>query len=70
VALKTDQLVGAVAVAAGDDLFVQSRLSKLIRFRADEIPAKEGVVQGVAIMALRADQCVALAASPIQPATS
>jgi len=58
VALKTDQLVAATRVGPGDDLFVISRLGKLIRFAADEIPAKEGAVQGVAIMALRADEAV------------
>ena len=67
VALKTDGLVGAVAAAPEDDLFVLSRLSKIIRFRASEVPAKEGVVQGVTGMALRADECVAVAASPAWP---
>ena len=33
-----------------------SRLSKIIRFMSEEIPAKEGVVQGVNCMSLRADQ--------------
>ncbi len=65
VAMKTDQLVGAVASTPQDDLFILSRLSKLIRSRAGEVPAKEGVVQGVNCMALRADACVALAASPV-----
>jgi DNA gyrase/topoisomerase IV subunit A len=64
IALKTDELVGAVAVEEGDDLFALSRLSKLIRFVADEVPAKEGVVQGVRCMTLRADVAVAVAASP------
>ena len=60
VAMKTDQLVGAAAVAPGDELLIISRLGKLIRFAADEIPAKEGVVQGVACMALRADEATAV----------
>jgi DNA gyrase subunit A len=64
VALKTEKLVAALAVGAGDDLFILSRLCKLIRFRADEVPAKEGVVQGVNGMALRADECLAAAGSP------
>ena len=63
IALKTDHLVGAVAVGEDDDLFVLSRLSKLIRFAADEVPDKKGVVQGVRCMALRADVVVAVAAS-------
>jgi DNA gyrase subunit A len=64
VAMKTDQLVAALAVAAEDDLFILSRLSKIIRFGAGEVPAKEGVVQGVNGMALRADECLVAAASP------
>lgn len=61
VALKTDHLVGAVTTADGDDLFVISKLGKIIRFQAVEVPAKEGVVQGVNCMALRADETTALA---------
>jgi DNA gyrase subunit A len=59
-AMKTDELVGAVTVGEGADLFILSRLSKLIRFNAAEVPAKEGVVQGVNCMALRADRPVAI----------
>jgi len=65
IALKTGDLVGAVAVGEDDDLFVLSRLSKLIRFVAEEVPAKEGVVQGVRCITLRADAAVAVAASPV-----
>lgn len=60
VALKTDQLVGAVTTADGDDIFVISKLGKIIRFQAVEVPAKEGTVQGVNCMALRADETTAL----------
>lgn len=57
-ALKTDHLVGSVTVpvAGPADLFILSRLSKIIRFSTDEVPPKEGVVQGVNCMTLRADQ--------------
>jgi DNA gyrase subunit A len=65
IALKTDHLVGATTVGETDDLFIVSRLGKLIRFQASEVPAKQGVVQGVACMALRADECMAFAASPL-----
>ncbi|MGH2524490.1 MAG: DNA gyrase C-terminal beta-propeller domain-containing protein [Anaerolineales bacterium] len=65
IALKTDQLTGAAAVSAGDDIFIISRLGKIIRFRADEVPAKEGVVQGVNCMALRGDETAGLAVSPV-----
>jgi DNA gyrase subunit A len=60
--MKSDQLVGMVAAGETHDLFAISRLGKIIRFQAAEVPAKEGVVQGVNCMALRADECVALAA--------
>ncbi len=59
VAMKTETLVGAYTVKAGDDLFAISELGKLIRFQVDEVPAKEGVVQGVNCMNLRNDRCVA-----------
>lgn len=62
-ALKTDALIGAAAVGEGDDVFILSRLGKIIRFKAAEIPAKEGVVQGVICMSLRGDACLALAIS-------
>lgn len=64
-AMKTDRLVGACGVGEGDDLFVIARLGKIIRFRAAEVPDKEGVVQGVACMALRNDETAALAACAV-----
>jgi DNA gyrase subunit A len=63
VAMKADAVVGAVAVPASGspvDLFAISRLGKIIRFQAAEVPPKEGVVQGVNCMNLRADECAAL----------
>jgi DNA gyrase subunit A len=62
--MKVEQLVGMHAAREQDDVFIVSRLGKIIRFAAAEVPAKEGVVQGVNCMALRADECVALAISP------
>ena len=64
IAMKTDHLVGAVAVGEADDVFIVSQLSKVIRFPAWEVPPKEGVVQGVNCMALRADETVTVAVSP------
>lgn len=64
--MKSDTLVGAVAVDDQHDVFTISRLGKIIRFRAADVPAKEGVVQGVNCMSLRADACVALAVSRIE----
>lgn len=59
VAMKTETLLGAYTVKAGNDVFAISALGKIIRFQADEVPAKEGVVQGVNCMSLRSDHCVA-----------
>lgn len=64
-AINNPEVVGAARVQTGDDLLLISRLGKIIRFPAEEIPAKEGVVQGVNIMTLRADECRALAVAPV-----
>jgi DNA gyrase subunit A len=63
IAITTDRLVGAMTIEEASDIFVISRLSKIIRFQAAEVPAKEGVVQGVNCMSFRADEAVALTAS-------
>jgi DNA gyrase subunit A len=60
-AMKSDDVIGAVAVSAEDDLFLISGLGKIIRFSVGDVPAKESAVQGVSCMALRADSTVALA---------
>jgi DNA gyrase subunit A len=65
IAIKSDECVGAVRVDSADDVFVISQLSKIIRFSAEEIPAKTGVVQGVNCMTLRADVAAAIVATPI-----
>jgi DNA gyrase subunit A len=67
-AMKTDDLIAAVSVNEGDDVFVISRLGKLIRFSAAEVPPKEGVVQGVNCMALRADEATAVVKGTIPEA--
>jgi DNA gyrase subunit A len=63
VALKADKVVGAAFAQPGDDIFAISSLGKIIRFAVDEVPAKEGVVQGVNCMALRNDTVVAMTAA-------
>jgi DNA gyrase subunit A len=60
VAFKAEKLVTAVTVHEDSDVFIISKLSKMIRFPADEIPIKEGVVQGVNCMSLRADEVTAV----------
>lgn len=62
VALKTERLVGAIDVDPAEDIFIVSRLSKIVRFRADEVPPKEGAVQGVNCMTFRADEAVTFTA--------
>lgn len=66
IAMSTTRLVGAAAVDSGDDIFIISKLGKIIRFSADEVPPKDGVVQGVNCMSFRADEAVALAISKPQ----
>jgi DNA gyrase/topoisomerase IV subunit A len=69
VIMKTDLLVGAFSVSTPngeqDDIFAISQLGKIIRFQAGEVPAKEGVVQGVNCMNLRNDACRAFTLSTI-----
>lgn len=60
-ALKTDLLTGALNVDHIDDIFVISRLGKIIRFQAAEVSTTGGVVQGVNCISLRGDEAVALA---------
>jgi DNA gyrase subunit A len=63
VAMKVDRLVGAALAQPGDDIFAISGLGKIIRFAVDDVPPKEGVVQGVNCMTLRNDLCVAVVAA-------
>ncbi len=67
VAMKADRVVGAAFARPGDDVFAISGLGKIIRFAVDEVPAKEGVVQGVNCMTLRNDECVAVVAAGMEP---
>jgi len=60
IAFKGEKVIGAMAVTPESDAFIISRLSKIIRFKVNEIPPKEGVVQGVNCMSLRSDECVAM----------
>jgi DNA gyrase/topoisomerase IV subunit A len=60
IAMHTDELITAMTViSTDDDIFLISRLSKLIRFMAAEVPVKDAPVQGVNCMLLRADEVVA-----------
>ena len=59
IAMHTDELIEATTASPDDDIFLISRLSKLIRFMAAEVPVKDAPVQGVNCMLLRADEVVA-----------
>jgi DNA gyrase subunit A len=67
IAMKTPRLVGAAAVQPDDDIFVITRLGKIIRFQADEIPATEGTVQGVNCISMRQDEVASFVRSPRLP---
>ena len=64
IAMDTEHLVCALNIDDQEDIFIISKLAKIIRFKAEEIPPKEGVVQGVNCMSLRADQPVSVALNP------
>jgi DNA gyrase subunit A len=65
IAMKTDQLADAAVVKESDDIFVISRLGKIIRFSASEISPKTNPVQGVNCLGLRGDEAVACAVAHI-----
>lgn len=60
IAIKSSQVAGATTVEINDDIFIISRLGKVIRFPASEVPSTEGVVQGVNCMSLRGDEAIAV----------
>jgi DNA gyrase subunit A len=60
-AMATSHLVGVANIDGCDDIFLISKLGKIIRFQLAEVPTKEGVVQGVNCMSFRADEAVSLA---------
>ena len=68
VALNTDHLVSVLNVDEQQDLLIITKLCKIIRFRMVEIPPKDGVVQGVVCMSLRADEPVPRLRSTLAPA--
>jgi len=65
IAIKGNAVIGAAAVRPEDDIFIISRQSKIIRFKADEIPSTDGVVQGVNCMTLRLDDITTFLVCPL-----
>ena len=66
IAIKNEHVVGASTVTPNDDLFLITRLGKIIRFRADEVPSTDGVVQGVICVNMRNDEVVGATASGLR----
>jgi DNA gyrase subunit A len=64
IAFKNAKVVDVFAVTPNDDLMIISKLGKVIRFKADEIPVTDGVVQGVICMSLRSDEVTAILRCP------
>ena len=58
IVIRSEHVIGATRVNSGEDVFLISRLGKIIRFLSNEIPSSEGVVQGVNCMSLRSDEVV------------
>jgi len=63
IAIKTMRLVGAASVRPDDDIFIITRLGKMIRFQADEIPPTDSAVQGVNCVSMRSDEVSAFITS-------
>ncbi|MFN8470605.1 MAG: DNA gyrase C-terminal beta-propeller domain-containing protein [Anaerolineae bacterium] len=59
--MKSEVVAGIVRAPDSADLVVLTRFSKLIRFTAEEVPAKTAPVQGVDIVELRGDIVTAAA---------
>jgi DNA gyrase subunit A len=70
IAMKSTRVITAISTDQALDFFAISRLGKIIRFRADEVPPTEGVVQGVICMSLRGDEVTAaIKTVPVSPVT-
>jgi DNA gyrase subunit A len=68
IAFKNPHVIGVLSVTPNDELMIISKLGKMIRFKADEVPVTDGVVQGVICMSLRSDEvCSVLPCSPVFP---
>lgn len=60
IVMRSSCVIGAVTIDADDELFLITRLGKIIRFMANEVPASDSPVQGVSCIALRSDVVTAL----------
>jgi len=60
IVIKSSKVIGALLAEPDADIFVISRLSKIIRFHISDVPETTGVVQGVNCISLRADEVAAI----------
>ena len=67
ITMKTSRLIGAAMILQDDDIFIITRLGKIIRFQADEVPVTEGTVQGVNCISMRGDEVSTFLRSPRLP---
>lgn len=61
--IKSDHVVGALAVKPDDHIFLLTKLGKVIRFPAAEMPLTDSPVQGVNCITLRGDEVISLTKS-------
>ncbi len=61
VIMKSEAVAAAARVGPDDEALCISGFAKIIRFAADEVPAKTGNVQGVSVLDTRGDNLTALA---------
>ena len=59
-AFKSRNVIGVLTTLSDDDIFIITKLGKVIRFKSDEVPPTEGVVQGVNCISMRADEAVSV----------
>jgi DNA gyrase/topoisomerase IV subunit A len=63
--IKSKSVIGAITIYPDDDIFIITKFGKVIRFKSDEVPPTEGVVQGVNCISMRADEVVSVLRSGI-----
>lgn len=61
--MRAADVVAVARVEEGDEVFCLSRFARITRFPVQEVPAREGPVEGVAVMDVRGDEVTAVAVS-------
>ncbi len=60
IAMRSDQVVAAAVAGDGDEVFCISRLAKILRFPAGEVPVHQNPARGVDVMNVRGDTVAAI----------